>query len=70
MVVVNKKHLLYRDTLTIFKCMNDKLHSIYVIILNNMGIPFSVKYCSNTEARGTKIWNGLDIERKSISDLN
>ena len=30
-----KEHLLYRDALLTFKCMNDKLHSIYAIILNN-----------------------------------
>jgi hypothetical protein len=30
----------------------------------------SVKDPSNKEVRGTKIWNDLDIGRKSINDLN
>ena len=67
-----KEHLLYRDA----------FHSIYAIILNNktefiteiLEEPFP-KYRTSIgqrsfKYRGTKIWNGLDTELKSISDLN
>ena len=30
-----EEHLLYRDALLTFKCMNNKAHSIYVVPLNN-----------------------------------
>ena len=60
-----------------------KLHSIYVIILNNE-TEFITEILEEMETwkfrtsigqrsfkyRGTKIWNGLDTELKPISDLN
>jgi hypothetical protein len=64
--------------------MNDKRHSIYVIILNNetefiteirgrnggLDIPKFRTSIGQRSFRGTKVWNDLDTELKPISDLN
>ena len=81
-----KEHLLYRDALLTFKCMNDKapqylcdnfeqrnrIHNRDTRRNGDLDIP---KYRTSIgqrsfKYRGTKIWNSLDTELKSISDLN
>ena len=81
-----KEHLLYRDALLTFKCMHDKapqylcdnfeqrnrIHNRDTRRNGDLDIP---KYRTSIgqrsfKYRGTKIWNGLDTDLKSISDLN
>ena len=81
-----KEHLLYRDALLTFKCMNDKaplylcdnfeqrnrIHNRDTRRNGDLDIP---KYRTSIgqrsfKYRGTKIWNSLDTELKSISDWN